>query len=413
MKNSWQKGFMEFLKRRDVPKRQIPSYVKWVSEFYSSNGLNMDELPDEVLKKKFLKDLGLMYEQWQVKQADYALKLYRYFLTLNYPEKGEEDNKGVWDEIEKDTVKALRLKHYSFKTEKTYIMWLMRFKEFVKKKDPYELDGRDFQEFLTYLAVDKKVSSSTQNQALHGLLFVFRHVLKKDIEPFVDAVKAKERRRLPVVLSKREVFKIFSYMKGMHRLMAMILYGGGLRLSECVRLRIKDLDMERRVVIVRSGKGDKDRVTILADSVRDELLGHLDKVMEIYERDRKDGIAGVYLPDAISRKYPKAGKSWEWFWVFPSRELSIDPRTKLIRRHHIHPASFHRVLKDAVKRAGINKRVSSHTLRHSFATHLLESGYDIRTIQKLLGHKSLLTTMIYTHVAKKNILGVKSPLDEI
>jgi len=373
----------------------------------------MDELPDEVLKKKFLKDLGLMYEQWQVKQADYALKLYRYFLTLNYPEKGEEDNKGVWDEIEKDTVKALRLKHYSFKTEKTYIMWLMRFRDFVKKKDPYELDGKDFQEFLTYLAVDKKVSSSTQNQALHGLLFVFRHVLKKDIDPFVDAVKAKERRRLPVVLSKREVFKIFSYMKGMHRLMAMILYGGGLRLSECVRLRIKDLDMERRVVIVRSGKGDKDRVTILADSVRDELLGHLDKVREIYERDRKDGIAGVYLSDAISRKYPKAGKSWEWFWVFPSRELSIDPRTKLIRRHHIHPASFHRVLKDAVKRAGINKRVSSHTLRHSFATHLLESGYDIRTIQKLLGHKSLLTTMIYTHVAKKNILGVKSPLDEI
>ncbi|GAB6888430.1 hypothetical protein JCM13304A_19290 [Desulfothermus okinawensis JCM 13304] len=280
------------------------------------------------------------------------------------------------------------------------------------KKEPSHLQGSDLRDFLTHLAVEKKVSASTQNQALNALVFFFRHVLKKDVADQLSAVRARERRRLPVVLTPREVKEIFRHMSGVQKLMAMLIYGCGLRLQECVRLRVKDLDIEQNAVIVRSGKGDKDRVTVLPETLKDGLIRHLAQVRSLYEKDRKEGINGVWLPHALERKYPNAGKEWAWFWVFPAKSLSVDPQKLVVRRHHVHPNSLQKAFKSAVSRAGIPKNASVHTLRHSFATHLLEKGYDIRTVQQLLGHKNLQTTMIYTHVARKDLLRVKSPLDE-
>jgi len=364
-------------------------------------------------KRQFLTHLFQDHEDWQIKQADYALKLYSYFLSQRQKEGGSEENfLKEWKMVEERAIKSLRLRHRSYRTERAYLAWLARFKDFVKAKHPLELTGEDIQNFLTSLALERKISPSTQNQALNAILFVFRHVLKKDVKGYVDAVRARQKRRLPVVLTKREVRQIFDLMTGVYRLMAMLIYGCGLRLSECVRLRIKDIDLEQDIIIIRSGKGEKDRITILPESLKDDLIKHTECVRILYEQDQENNLDGVMLPDALERKYPTAGKEWEWFWLFPSRSLSVDPRTKIIRRHHIHPGLLQRAFKVAVKKARISKQASVHSLRHSFATHLLEDGYDIRTVQELLGHKHLQTTMIYTHVAKKNVLGVKSPLDK-
>ncbi len=318
-----------------------------------------------------------------------------------------------WKAVEEKMIEAIRLRHRSYSTEKTYIAWFRQFQRFVKSKDLNSLGAKDIQDFLSYLAVERKVSTSTQNQALNALVFVYRHVLDKHIgDDELNAVRAVYKRRLPVVLTVKEVNSIFDKLYGINRLMAKLIYGCGLRLQECLSLRIKDVDIEQGIVIVRSGKGDKDRKTVLPESLKDELLHHVSSVREIYEQDRKDNINSVYLPGALEKKYPNAGKEWGWFWLFPARDLSIDPRSFIIRRHHMHPSSLQKAFKEAVMKVGITKQASVHTLRHSFATHLLENGYDIRTIQELLGHRNLQTTMIYTHVATKNILGVRSPLDK-
>jgi integron integrase len=289
---------------------------------------------------------------------------------------------------------------------------LRKFRDFAAGKPPEELQGADVQDFLSYLAVERRVSSSTQNQALNAMVFIFRHVLEKDIENILNAVRARHKRRLPVVLTVQEVERIFDRMSGVRKLMAMLTYGCGLRLSECVRLRIKDIDLEQNIVTVRSGKGDNDRRTVLPERLKDDLIHHITSVRSLYDRDREQNLNGVALPAALERKYPNAGKEWRWFWLFPAKSLSIDPRTNAVRRHHIHPAALQRAFKAAVTEAGITKQASVHTLRHSFATHLLEGGYDIRTVQELLGHKQLHTTMIYTHVARRNLMGVRSPLDK-
>jgi integron integrase len=227
----------------------------------------------------------------------------------------------------------------------------------------------------------------------------------------IRAVRALPKRRLPIVLAVTEVQSVFERLSGTHRLMAMLIYGCGLRIKECMHLRIKDIDLERDVVTVW-GKGDKNRSTVLPVSVKSELVGHIAKVKCMHDDDRQKNLNGVYLPNALEKKYPNAGNEWAWYWVFPARSLSADPYTNTVRRHHAHPSSLQKAFKDAVNKAGVTKQASVHTLRHSFATYLLEKGYDIRTIQELLGHEDLQTTMIYTHVAKKNVLGVKSPLDE-
>ena len=261
--------------------------------------------------------------------------------------------------------------------------------------------------------MDRKVSAATQNQALNAILFFFRHVLYRDLDDISSAVRAPSRRRLPVVLTCQEMDRLFDQMKDTPRLMAQLAYGAGLRLTECLNLRIQDIDFEMSAITVRAGKGDKERQRIMTELLKTNLRRQLEDVRNLFDQDRRDNIACVYLPGALDRKYPNAGKEWGWQWLFPSKNLSVDPRTKVIRRHHMHSSVLQRHVRSASKKAGLAKHVTVHTLRHSFATHLLEAGYDIRTIQELLGHVNLQTTMIYTHVAGKNRLGVKSPMDTL
>ncbi|MGQ9500422.1 MAG: integron integrase, partial [Dissulfurimicrobium sp.] len=393
--------------------KHIPYYLKWILDCYSFHNEQIENRLNSEQKQQFLSHLAKKHKDWQVKQADYALRLYNFFLSRHKKESSESKDKfdTDWSIIEDNTKRALRLKHRSLSTEKSYITWLRQFHGFTGTKNPRELEGIDIQNFLSYLAVERKVSSSTQSQASNAIIFVYRHVLYKDIDGVIDAVRAKQRRRLPVVLTVQEVEQIFDKMSGVHRLIAMLTYGCGLRIAECISLRIKDVDLEQGIVIVRGRKGDKDRRTVLPERLKDDLIKHIADIRLIYEKDRKQNLNGVYLPSAIEKKYPNAGKEWGWFWLFPSESLSVDPRTLIVRRHHMHPASPQRAFRVAVQQTQISKQVSVHTLRHSFATHLLENGYDIRTIQELLGHSNLQTTMIYTHVASKNILGVRSPLD--
>ncbi len=276
------------------------------------------------------------------------------------------------------------------------------------------LDSATVVAFLTHLAVEKmekRIAKATQSQAFNALLFLFRNVLGQDLDISSMAVRAKQSRRLPVVLSRQEVTALLAQLDGVYRLMARLIYGCGLRLNECLALRVKDVDFAQGCLIVRAGKGDKDRRTVLPESLVEELRRHLQDMRHLYEKDRGNGAPGVALPGALERKYPDAGKEWGWFWVFPARSLSVDPRSQVVRRHHVFPDTLQRQIKNAVRKSGLAKLVSVHTLRHSFATHLLENGYDIRTIQELLGHRNVQTTMIYTHVTSKNRLGVRSPLD--
>jgi integron integrase len=282
----------------------------------------------------------------------------------------------------------------------------------MKGRSPYSLESRDVKDFMTHLAVERKVAISTQNQAFNAILFLFRYILDKKIDDISDTVRAKRNRRLPVVLTKLEIGRLFNEMSGLYLLMAKVIYGCGLRLRECLQLRVKDIDFERNAVIIRSGKGDKDRETVLPESIKKYLFEHLERARKIYEKDRKDDAPGVQLPNAFEHKSPNAGKEWPWFWVFPSNTLSVDPLTKIVRRHHVYPGNLQSEIKKAGTKAKIAKRINVHTLRHSFATHLLEKGVDIRTIQDLLGHSDVNTTMIYTHVINKNKLGVVSPLDQ-
>lgn len=406
--------FKKFLLQKGSIKPQyIPFYVKWVADCYAFLGEPPAARLRSEAKKEFLSQIAKNYEDWQVRQADAALRLYDYFLSRElkgaFPAGGATEE---WKAAEERMRKALRLRQRSYNTEKTYIMWLRGFRSFVGDRPPADLEGRDLQDFLSHLAVERKVSPATQNQALNAVVFFFRHVLEKNVENALSAVRARQRRQLPVVLTAREVERIFDQMTGVQRLMAMLTYGCGLRLRECLNLRIKDIDLEQGVVIVRSGKGDRDRRTVLPERLKDDLIRHIAEVRSLYDRDRTQNLSGVSLPGALEKKYPNAGKEWGWFWLFPSKSLSVDPRTLTVRRHHIHPASLQKAFKSAVEKAGIAKPASVHTLRHSFATHLLENGYDIRTVQELLGHKNLQTTMIYTHIASRNVLGVRSPLDK-
>lgn len=409
-------SFKNFLSSKDkVNDKYLPYYLKWVTEGLRFLDIPLSQTITNDQKSQFLKYLSKNHEDWQVNQADNALRLYSYFLSSQHPDKAGSIPEALmndWKAVEEKTVEAIRLRHRSYSTEKTYIAWFRQFQGFVKSKDLKELNGKDLQDFLSYLAVERKVSSSTQNQALNAIVFVYRHVLEKDIEDQINSVRARQKRRLPVVLTVKEVNNIFDEMSGLHCLMAKLIYGCGLRLQECLSLRIKDVDIKQGIVIVRSGKGDKDRRTVLPESLKDDLLHHISFAREIYEQDRKDNTNGVYLPGTLEKKYPNVGKEWGWFWLFPARDISIDPRSCIVRRHHLHPTALQRAFKEAVIKAGITKQASIHTLRHSFATHLLESGYDIRTIQELLGYRNLQTTMIYTHVATKNILSVRSPLDK-
>jgi len=308
---------------------------------------------------------------------------------------------------------VMRLKHYAFRTEQTYVSWIKRFIFFHDKKHPREMGQPEVEAFLTWLAVEKHVSKSTQNQAFNALIFLYREVLKKPLKGRINAVRSFKKQRLPIVMSKEETQRVLSGMSGTTQLMAKLLYGGGLRLMECIRLRIKDIDFEINEIRIHSGKGDKDRLVPLPESIKPALKIHLERVKLIHENDLSKGYGEAYLHNALGRKYSKASKEWGWQYVFPSSKLSQDPRKNVIHRHHMDPSTLDRAIKRAVKLAGITKHITSHTFRHSFATHLLQTGTDIRTIQSLLGHNDLSTTMIYTHVLRQGGQGVKSPLDSL
>jgi integron integrase len=306
---------------------------------------------------------------------------------------------------------TIRLKHYSIRTEEAYVRWIKRYILYHGKRHPRDMGTPEIEAFLTHLAVDQKVAASTQNQALNAILFLYREVLKQDLEGRINATRAKRPKRLPTVLTQEEVSQVLNGMSGTPQLISKLLYGSGLRLMEAIRLRVKDLDFAQHQVVVRDGKGMKDRVTVLPDSLIVPLQEHLQRAKLIHERDLAQGYGSVYLPYALGRKYPNADREWIWQYVFPATALSKDPRTGVVRRHHVSESSVQKAVKKASRLAGINKRVTCHTFRHSFATHLLEDGYDIRTVQELLGHKDIRTTMIYTHVLNRGAMAVRSPLD--
>jgi integron integrase len=308
---------------------------------------------------------------------------------------------------------AIRARHYSWRTEKAYIGWIKRFIIFHGKRHPANLGEAEVTAFLSTLATRDGVSSSTQNQALSAIIFLYRAVLGKDLEWLEGVVRAKRAVRLPVVLTCDEVRAILGELRGMPWLMVSLMYGAGLRLLECARLRIKDVDFERLEITVRNGKGGKDRRTMLPVALKKALAAHVERVKRLHERDLRRRLGSVALPDGIERKYPRAAWEWGWQWVFPAARPYQDPRTGRFQRHHLHETVVQRAMKDAVRRTGIAKPASCQTLRHSFATHLLEAGYDIRTIQELHGHSDVSTTMIYTHVLNKGGQGVRSPLDGV
>ena len=308
---------------------------------------------------------------------------------------------------------AIRTRHYSYMTEKAYVHWIKRYIFFHNKHHPAEMGEREIGQFLSSLATASHVSASTQNQALNALLFLYREILKKDIGYVNGVVRAKRPHRLPVVLTRQEVRSIVGCLEGSDWIMAMLLYGAGLRLMECLRLRVKDIDLNDNQIVVRAGKGDKDRHTMLPAAVKEPLAKHLDVIKRFHQRDLERGLGRVTLPNALERKYPNAGKEWGWQWVFPATSHFTDKVTGERRRHHLHESVLQKAVKEAVQKSGVTKPASPHTFRHSFATHLLEDGYDIRTVQELLGHRDVSTTMIYTHVLNRGGKGVFSPADRL
>ena len=325
---------------------------------------------------------------------------------------GKQKKTNILDEVRR----VMRVKHYSIHTERTYCDWIRRFILFHKMQDRAELfieSENKIETYLTHLAIEKNVAPATQNQAMNALIFLYRRVLKKELTGKIDAVRSVKKNKVPVVLSREEVAAVISIMEGVPRLVTQLLYGSGLRISEALRLRVQDIDFSYKQITVRSGKGGRDRVTTFPKSMEPLLKDHLNRVKAIHTHDLAAGHGAVYLPNALARKYPNAPIEWGWQYVFPARNISVDPRSGKKRRHHVDPSAVNKAIKSAVKKIGLEKRVSAHTFRHSFATHLLQRNIDIRTIQALLGHNDVSTTMIYTHVLQQGGHGVESPLDDL
>jgi integron integrase len=413
--------FGEFLLKAQLARSTAAPYlVGWVRRFLARPASN-ESLADQVLG--FCEELERKgaFEDWQLRQADQALRLY-FVNFLKRTEWHQRPISAVVDEQGSTSPLAaldqlrtrLRTRHYSYRTEGTYVDWVRRFLDYAAKQQGVpgpRVAPETVHDFLAHLAVHQHVSASTQNQAYCAILFLCREVLGVNLEGLSPGVRAKRGERLPVVLSMPETVALLDAMSGTPRLMAALIYGGGLRVTECCELRIKDLDFDQGLIFIRRGKGDKDRSTLLAEVGRDALRAHLHESEAQHHADRKAGLAGVWLPDALDRKYSNAGRELAWFWVFPSRTLSTDPRAGIVRRHHMSDSVVQKAVKAAAQKARIHKPVSVHTLRHSFATHLLLNGVDIRQIQEYLGHANVETTMVYTHVVKELRTPARSPLD--
>ena len=408
------------LEKKMVPEKNVLFYALWASKYF--NYARKKQIPAEGYQEnavvEFIETLKSdpNMSDWQIRQAGDAIRLYYFhYRGLKPNNLSTVKSTDFTPELLEEAKRLIRLKHYSYSTERTYLQWIKRFLEHTKQTGKKEtsaaLETSDCKNFLSHLALKEKVSSSTQNQAFNSLLFLFRNVLCKDLGDLKDTVRAKRGQKLPVVFSVEEVKQLLACLNGKDLLIAGLLYGSGLRLMELARLRVKDVDMDLKTLTVRSGKGDKDRTTILPLSVKEQLKNHLIEVKSLHKNDLSRGYGEVHLPDALGRKYPNAGKAWQY--VFPANNLSVDPRSGKIRRHHIGDSAIQEMIKKAIKKAAIPKHGSVHTLRHSFATHLLMNGVNIREVQELLGHKNVETTMIYTHVLRDMSHAPKSPLDAL
>jgi len=424
-----------------VPAKNAESYVKWAEKFaVATKGKPIRERSVADIRK-FLFELSIQrsIHPWQVHQAEEALVfLYEGFLkldlglntvrplvpwpgisnsTLKAPQQFKDralsktEEKARYGELYSKFRSAMRVRHYSIRTERAYAQWIGRLLSFYKDKPAESIDTDDIQSYLNYLAEERKVAASTQNQAFNAIVFFFKEVLKRDPGDFSDFVRAKQPLHVPEVLTRFEVERLLDAMSGVNQLMAGLLYGAGLRLMECIRLRVKDIDFDAGRLTIRDGKGRKDRITMLPERFQHLLKQQLEQAQALYESDLKKNVAGAYVWPGLNRKYPNAAKEWIWQYVFSSSRLSVDPRSHTTRRHHVHASSLQKAVKNAAAKAGLSKRVTCHTLRHSFATHLLENGCDIRTVQELMGHSNVATTMIYTHVLNRPGISVKSPAD--
>jgi integron integrase len=392
-------GFLAHLKRT----QQRASLVTAKAYFDDAHEEGRDDEPSREALRWFFRTAKAR----QSLPASQAQKPVEEVTPIICPEKA--DNGSVpW---ERELIKRLRVGHYQWRTEQTYREWIWRFSAWMAPRLVEEAADCDIKDYLTHLAVERHVAASTQRQALNALVYFFRIVLRREPGDVSDYQASRRPPRVPTVLTPLECRALFDRMDGTARLMAKLMYGAGLRMLELIRLRVQDIDLERGILTVRAGKGGKDRVTVVPEGLKGELLSHLNRLRQLFEEDRVANVAGVWLPPPVEHKIPKAGVSWIWQWLFPSRQLAIDPRSGIKRRHHILEGAFQSTVRRAAEKAGLAKRVTPHTLRHSFATHLLETGHDIRTVQELLGHANVETTMIYTHVLNKPGLTVKSPLD--
>jgi integron integrase len=453
----WPKGYFEVLEELRVPSKYQTFYAQWVRLFFN-----------RMLGKKRRRDLGA-YEirkflaalksegratDWQVEQARDALLIYYEQFRgiaidledgadeekpsfeaavggevggdvplpreiepvkhISRPEQAVDAGDRIdWEALQRAIHEALRIKHYAYRTEKTYMHWIRRFVRYHGGRKPSLMGAEEIHQYLSYLAVERDIAPSTQNQALNAIVFLYRDVLKREPGDFHDFQRARVRRRLPVVLSRSEVDAVLRRMEGREELIARLLYGTGMRIHEALRLRVKDIAFERNEITVRFGKGGKDRRVPLPQVLKSRLLAHVEERQRLFESDRAKGMHDVEMPAALSRKYPNARYEWPWQYVFPADKYSTDPRSGTVRRHHFDPQRVQRAMKKAVREAGLTQHITPHTLRHSFATHVLESGKDIRTVQQLLGHSDVKTTEIYTHVLNRGPLGVISPLDTL
>ena len=450
----WPTEYFQVLEELGVEERRRPFYAHWVRQFFNRQ---QNRKPRRDLGRgeieAFIQGLAAdaSVADWQVVQARDALEVYyEQFrgialepahtmgaqakrkpdmlkpasriptprvldqpLSVQRPQRRQSARKMDLGALEKATRETLCIEHYALKTEKAYLHWIRRFVNYHHGKRPSHMGGAEIHQFLSHLAINDHVAASTQNQALNAIVFLYRKVVKKEVGDFSGFPRARRPKRLPIVLSRQEVQALFSQVDGPEGLLARLIYGTGMRVSEALRLRVQDLAFDRNEITVRAGKGDKDRRVPFPASLKTELYQHLDGRRHQYEEDRKKGMHEVELPGALARKYPNAAYEWKWQFVFASHDYSVDPHSGSRRRHHMHPVRVQRAVRRAATEAEITARVTPHTLRHCFATHLLEAGQDIRTVQELLGHADVSTTMIYTHVLNKGPMGVVSPLDTL
>ena len=400
-----------------VPEKVGPFFLRWIQRFVATQPDALKSPEDA--RKRFIEAMTASesYAEWQVRQAERAVRWFQ----ARFGSGGEEKvaraqtarlaPESSWEEVMAAVTRVLRQRDYAYRTEQTYLGWIKRFRQYTCAKHPAGLSTDSASAFLSDLAVDKGVGASTQNQAFHAVRFLFVEILGKEFSNLEGTIRAQRRERIPVVLTREEVSRFFECTSAGYRLMAQVMYGTGIRVSECARLRVKDLDFGNGFITVRQGKGAKDRRVPLPKKLEGCLRDRIERLRELHAEDRKADLAGVFLPGALERKYPNAGKEFTWQWFWPMLKPAVDPRSGVLRRHHVHVKQIQRAVRVAAKKAGIDKPLTPHVLRHSFATHLLEDGYDIRTVQELLGHKDVSTTMIYTHVMNKPGMGVRSPLD--